>query len=362
MKIVFLNYYFTDGYHDPHKWLDRISPSRGIMEALAENHDVTSIEQISYEGQIDFNRVQYLFVRAKDWKVCALHKKIKALDPDVVVVHSFLFPVQTILLRWQLGNKAKIIVQNHAERPARKQKFFQRIADKFIDRYLFTAKQMGEEWVNAGIISNTSKIKEVMEASSFFQPADKTIARSQTGCDGNPVFLWVGRFDSNKDPITVARGFLKFAKQHPQARLYMIYQSDELLPEIRKLPGQNSNPKAIVLVGRIIHSEMEHWYNSADFLISGSRYEGSGIAVAEAMSCSCIPVLTNILSFQKLTGYGDCGFLYNAGDYDDLATVLDKAISVNQSEERKKVIKQFREHLSFNAIAKDITAAIDSIH
>ena len=59
---------------------------------------------------------------------------------------------------------------------------------------------------------------------------------------------------------------------------------------------------------------------------------------------------------------GDCGFLYNAGDYDDLATVLDKAISVNQSEERKKVIKQFREHLSFNAIAKDITAAIDSIH
>ena len=110
MKIVFLNYYFTDGYHDPHQWLERISPSRGIMETLAENYEVTSIEQINYEGEIDFNRVHYRFVRAKGWKVYALHKRIKALDPDIIVVHSFLFPVQTILLRWQLGNKARIIV------------------------------------------------------------------------------------------------------------------------------------------------------------------------------------------------------------------------------------------------------------
>ena len=361
MKIVFLNYYFTDAYHDPHQWLERISPSRGIMETLAENYEVTSIEQINYEGEIDFNRVHYLFVQSKGWKVYALHKRIKALDPDIIVVHSFLFPVQTILLRWQLGNNARIIVQNHAERPPGKQKFLHRIADKYIDRYLFTAKQMGEEWANAAIISDKSKIKEVMEASAFFQPADQIIARSQTGCDGSPVFLWVGRLDSNKDPITVARGFLQFAEQHPQARLYMIYQSDELLPEIQKIVLQCSNPAAIVLVGRINHSEMEQWYNSADFLISGSHYEGSGIAVAEAMSCGCIPVLTNILSFQKITGYGDCGYLYQTGDYKDLAAVLEKATTANQSEERKKVIKQFGDHLSFDAIAKDIIAAIDSI-
>jgi len=42
---------------------------------------------------------------------------VKKLNPNVVIVHGMRSPWQVILLRWQLGNKVMIILQNHAERP-----------------------------------------------------------------------------------------------------------------------------------------------------------------------------------------------------------------------------------------------------
>ena len=72
-----------------------------------------------------------------------------------------------------------------------------------------------------------------MEVSSVFYPVDKIVARSKTQVAGDPVFLWAGRLNANKDPLTVVKAFLKFLRFQPTARLYMIYQTTELLPELK---------------------------------------------------------------------------------------------------------------------------------
>ncbi len=78
----------------------------------------------------------------------------------------------------------------------------QRIADRFVDAYFFSSLELGEAWVRKGNLSDANKIHEVMEVSSIFHPLDKEIARMKTGVNGEPVYLWVGRLDENKDPIT----------------------------------------------------------------------------------------------------------------------------------------------------------------
>ena len=153
-----------------------------------------------------------------------------------------------------------------------------------------------------------------MEVSSVFFPVDKALAKSITHVNGDPVFLWVGRLNENKNPLTVARAFLKFLKYQPAAHLYMIYQTTELLPELTGLlKNESNNCKALHLVGEVQHSEMQYWYNSADYIISGSYYEGSGTAICEAMSCGCVPIVTDIPSFRAITGNGAYGLLYTAG-------------------------------------------------
>jgi glycosyltransferase involved in cell wall biosynthesis len=267
-----------------------------------------------------------------------------------------LFPLQVILLRLQLGRKVPVIVQNHAEKPGRRHlKLFQRLADPCIDVYLFTAKEMAAEWIKKGIIRQPEKVRAVMEASSAFQPMDRIQARAQTAVTGNPVFLWVGRLNQNKDPLTCVRAFLKFVTTEPSARLYMIFQTRELLSSVETLIDQTPHSRNnIVLIGDKPHEEMAAWYNASDFIISASHYEGSGIAVCEAMSCGCIPVLTNILSFRMMTDNGKCGLLYEAGKEESLFTALQRAMDLDRTIEREKVLLQFRSELSFSAIADGI--------
>jgi glycosyltransferase involved in cell wall biosynthesis len=141
----------------------------------------------------------------------------------------------------------------------------------------------------------------------------------------------------------------------------MIYQTDELLPEMKDLINtDNKTRESIVLVGKVEHRQLQSWYNAADFFISGSHYEGSGISVCEAMSCGCIPVLTNIISFRRMTGPGKCGFLYEPGNADQLSSILLKTKELDIEFEKRKALKQFTNELSFQAIAKKITRIFNS--
>lgn len=364
MRLVFTSYSGTPKFNQPLVWLKRIEGYVGILERLAKEHEVASIERINYEGEYNYNGVHYYFTRLQKQKIrfpFKMHRLIKQLKPDVVFVNGFIFPLQIIQLRLKLGKGVKIIVLHRAEKPfVGLKRQLQRLADKCVNGYLFVSSGFGDEWIQKGIIRNSNKIAEVIQASSFFQPGDRLVAKSQLSISGNPVFLWVGRLDSNKDPFTVIKAFIRFLQVEPLAKLYMIYQDDELLPQVKFLIENNTNAKkAIQLVGPTPHQQLQAWYNSADYFISGSHYEGSGVAVIEAMSCGCIPILTDIISFRKITANGECGVLYEMGNEEDLLIVLKRISERNPKSEREKVLKQFHSEFSFEAIARKINDVIN---
>ncbi|HEU4859145.1 MAG TPA: glycosyltransferase family 4 protein [Chitinophagaceae bacterium] len=365
MKIVSTSYVNTHEYADPEKWLDRISFYTGLLEELAKQYQVESIEQINYEGIRKQNGVTYHFLNFKKKKLYfpfTLHRYIKNLRPDIVFVNGFVFPFQNIQLRKTLGQNVKIIVLHRAEKPFTGVKsYLQKIADRSIDGYLFVSAEFAEEWIKKGIIKSKKKIYEVIQSSSPFLPESKEVSKKILQLSGDPVFLWVGRLDKNKDPITVVKAFTRYLSIQPAARLYMIYQDDKLLTEVKDLINVD-NKGGIILVGKVEHQLLQLWYNAADYFISGSHYEGSGIAVCEAMSCGCIPILTNIISFRRMTGPNKCGSLYEAGNAEHLLSVLLKTNEMNIEVERKKTLEQFNQELSFEAIAKKITKVITSIN
>lgn len=369
MRILFATYVTIPEFQQPDEWLHRIEGYKEVLEQLSAGNEVLSIEQISYEGIYHFNGVEYHFTRFPYKRKLARffpwrqHRYMRRLQPDVVVVHGLHFAIHVIQLRFQLGWKVKIIVQHHAEKPGKGiRKWIQRIASHCIDAYMFVAKEMGMEWVRAGNIKYPAKIREVMEASSIFYPEDKALARAKTRVSGERVFLWVGRLDKNKDPLTVVKAFLQFLPDSPGARLYMIYHTAELQAAIEELLGADTAYRqAVILVGRVPHRELQHWFNSADFVVAASYYEGSGVAVCEAMSCGCIPLLTDILSFRKMTGNGQCGLLYPPGDVGALLVALLRTLRMNLEEERRKTLEQFHSQLSFKAIATHIQEIIASV-
>ncbi len=354
MKFIFASYVYTPEFIDPVEWLSRISFYTGILDELAKNHQIISIEQIDYEGEHVKNGVRYYFKRfSHSLFPLESHRFIRQLNPDVVVIQGLHFPLQVMQLRLFLKKETKIIIQNHAEKPFTGiKKRLQKLADKFTDAYLFASHNMGAEWVEQGNLASVNKIHEVMEVSSVFTPMYKTEAFQKAGITGAPAFLWVGRLNDNKAPLTVVKAFLQYVNIQADARLYMIYHTDELLPQVKVELKSSPNGEAIKLIGKVPHSDLQYWFNSADIIISGSYYEGSGTAVCEAMSCGCMPLVTDINSFRMITDNGRCGLLYEAGNEAALLSALIETQQINIAEKQKTSLEYFRANLSFEAIAK----------
>jgi glycosyltransferase involved in cell wall biosynthesis len=360
MKLVFTSYSSSPKYNEPLSWLKRIEAYTGILEALSKKHTVISIERINYEGELLQQGVQYYFMR-QNKKVLLFpfrqHRFISKLRPDVIFINGFIFPLQIIQLRLKVGKKPKIIILHRAEKPFRGvKKYVQKIADKYIDAYLFISLESAGEWLKQRIIKTDRKIFEVIQASSVFHPpaffeTKKTL-----------VFLWVGRLDANKDPLTVIKAFIQLLRYNSCAQLFMIYQEAPLLEQVKNIiQSDDVASNSIKLIGAVAHYQLEAWYHSADFIISASHYEGSGIAVCEAMSCGCIPIVTNITSFRKMTDDGKYGFLYDAGNSASLLQILLHTKNIDVVKEKEKVLEQFKNELSFEAIARKIDQSLQTI-
>jgi glycosyltransferase involved in cell wall biosynthesis len=127
-----------------------------------------------------------------------------------------------------------------------------------------------------------------------------------------------------------------------------------LLEAVQAFVNQHGLSDRIHLIGRLDYTALQDWYNSADFIISSSFYEGSGIAVCEALSCGCIPIVTDIPSFRMMTGNGALGLLFEAGNSDSLLNMLHRSLMLDIPAERSRVLRHFESELSFDANARKI--------
>ncbi len=344
---------------NPAKVLEVQRASIGFVKFIKEKLHIQLVKHMKYNGEEFIDGVTYRFFKSKNkfWHIpFKTHRYIKSQEPDIVLVQALIFPLQLIILRLQLGRNTEIIAQHHGEKPWQStKKFFQQAADRFINAYLFTTLENANDWIEKKIISSKTKCYEVLEASTSFKKRDKCFCKEQVSFTGNKNFLWVGRLNEGKDPITVLNAFGKYIASHPDAKLFMIYQTNELLPEIKVLLHQNKQLKnSVVLKGSILNNELETWYNAADFFISGSHKESTGYALIEAMACGCIPVVTNIPSFKKITGSGKYGFLFEPGNEESLLNILQGLDKSETGKLPEAIIDHFNSSLSFQSIADEL--------
>jgi glycosyltransferase involved in cell wall biosynthesis len=216
----------------------------------------------------------------------------------------------------------------------------------------FTTEAHAEPWISAGVLRR-EKVVTCMEVSSTFAPADRSSARARTGMHGAPVFVWNALLHKGKDPLTALRGFSLIRRQWGEARLYMIYVSNEMQSEVQQAIAANPLLRdAVELRGRIPPDAVETFLNSADFIIQSSRSEVAGYSVLEAMACGVIPVVSDIPSFRAMTDGGRYGVLFPIGRHELIAERVLALDPGNLSAVSRDVRAYFVQALSYDAIAE----------
>jgi Glycosyltransferase len=358
IKFIHLNYHYHKEFSTPEEVIGKHKLSSGFVNYIKRQVNFISVKHLNYNGERIVDGVSYFFFRSRNrfWYIpFKTHRFIEKESPEIILIEGFVFPIQVMALRLSLGRKCKIIAQHHGEKPFRGiKRFIQGIANRSIDAFIFTSLGNAKEWIDKKVI-NKNKCYEVLSASTDIIPLHRQESKGKLAMLGNDNFLWVGRLNANKDPLTVLAAFEKYSIKIPSAKLYMIYQTEELLPEIkRRISKSETLNHSVILVGKKDHNELADWYSAADFFISGSHSEGSGYALVEAMTCGCIPVVTNIPSFNKITGEGKYGILYEAGNTEDLYQKLLQLKALSGENYSTAVLHHSKEQLSYKAIADQL--------
>lgn len=359
IKLVDLSYYLHTESSKLVEIIRKIKEGFGYINYINRRMNILVIKHMNYEGKELINDVPYFFFKSKG-KFLSIpfrtHAFIKKQAPHIILAQGLIFPLQLIALRLQIRKKCIIIVQHHGEKPFKGvKKYLQQFADHYVNAYFFTAAGNAQPFIDSGIIRDKSKIYEVLEASTYFEPRDKAVSKLKCGVTGNYNFLWVGRLDANKNPLLVLNAFEKYVQHNSSARLYMIYQTEDLLSAVKeKIENSFLLKASVVVVGKVVHEELPYWYSGCEFYVAASCKEGSGFALLEAMACGCIPVVTDIPSFRKITAEGKYGFLYEPGNEEQLFEILLRLQNIQKENFSNSIINYFNNHLSFESIANEM--------
>jgi glycosyltransferase involved in cell wall biosynthesis len=351
ISVVQVNYAFDKGLTEPDELLAHYVTLTGWSEALAGAGagTVAVVQRFHRDARVARNGIDYIFRAAR------MTEAVAACRPDVAHVNGLIFPAQTWMLRRALDPSSAIVVQSHSDGGAIGRapalRILGRLARRAADAFLFAADDHAASWRRAGFIAPDQPAYRVMEASSTLQPLARTTAQDVSGLRGSPAILWVGRFNANKDPLTVLEGFERSVGALPGATLTMIYSEDDLLAAVReRLQRSPVLADRVLLIGAVPHDRMASFYSAADLFIVGSHHEGSGYALMEACACGAVPVVTNIPTFRLLTGDGSLGALWEPGDADGCARALIDAGRRDLSTERARLADHFARELSWPAV------------
>jgi glycosyltransferase involved in cell wall biosynthesis len=96
----------------------------------------------------------------------------------------------------------------------------------------------------------------------------------------------------------------------------------ELISAIATLDLTTQN--RIRLLGRIPHAAMHQTWLSADLCLVVSEYEGTCLAMLEAMAAGCVPVVTEVSGAREAIQPGQNGYLLEVGDMEGMAQTIQR--------------------------------------
>jgi glycosyltransferase involved in cell wall biosynthesis len=366
MHVVIVNYPLPRS-RAPEQLLDEFHASSGWAEAVtAAGAQVTVVQRFHEDGELWRNGVRYLLVRdgagplPRAWQIPRrAHSAAMAAQPDVVHLQGEIFPLQTRALRLRLPSRVPLLVQHHGgdapaagARRGRLRLALARLGLRSADGFLFTAEELAGPWRAAGIIGAETPVYAVLEASTPLRPPPAPAVQLR----GAPALLWVGRLHPVKDPLTVLEGLARALRRLPEAALTMAFGSQELLGAVRERAARADLRGRVELLGALPHARLPHYYAAADLFVLGSRREGSGFALIEALACGLPPAVTDIPAFRAVTGER-VGAHWPPGDAQACADALAAVATVGRAQQRRAAQERFAAALSWEVVGREALAA-----
>ena len=233
--------------------------------------------------------------------------------PLVVHAHRNLELALALLLRWRHPAVRVVFTRHSAGRPTAWTRWLARRADA---RVVFTRGALRELGLSAEIIPHGVDVER------FSPPAERSAAWRVLGVGGARGLGAVGRIRPEKGQEDLARAWASLAPRHPGWRALLVGQVSRRWRAFARRLGKLSPLEWLDEVG-----EPAAVYRGLTILVQPSRRESFSLVLLEAMASGCCVVAAALPHYPELLEHGTTGFLYPAGDVDELTGLLEPLLA-----------------------------------
>lgn len=364
MRVVQANFVRPPHHADPDRLLNEWPTVLDVAAAVREaGVDVTLLQSFARDIVVQRRGVTCRFIAEPAlpgaWSGLAPRRMARAARqdrPEVIHVNGLDFPAHT---RAMTATRIPVLVQDHGSRAARKN-LRRRWGLSGVVGAAFTDAGQARPLIADGALPARVQLFSVPESSTHFTQGNHEQARTATGTFGDPLVLWVGRLDANKDPLTVLDAVELAAPDLPQLHLWCCFHEQPLLDQVRKRIAESpALAERVHLLGQVPHDTIEQLCRAADIFVAASNHEGSGYALIEALACGTAPVVSDIPSFRRLAG--GSGALAPVGDAQRFAAALKQVAGEPRAELRRRVLDHFEAELSFASVGRKLRDAYEAL-
>lgn len=281
----------------------------------------------------------------------SLQKRLNDFNPDVVIIHSTLFDLSLLALRWASKKKKKVLIVSHTAlwHDSQIVNAAMKIYGKFVLRRLIrraNAKLVCvDKWTldNAiglfGVRENTTTIPVSVDLGTM-NDGDGTKIRLRHDISNGPVILSLGHVIPLRNRMNLVNALPLLTQKFPKLKVVIVGMvKDSRFLELASHLGVLEH---IILAGPVPHSEIKDYLAAADVEAHDLDGLGLGITSVEAMDAG-VPIVAwavddNYPQFS-LRSYGQSGFI-DDGKPETIAGAIERILS--DQELRKTVVSSQR--------------------
>jgi len=141
--------------------------------------------------------------------------------------------------------------------------------------------------------------------------------------DADAVVVAAGRLVENKDFRTLLDAFAIVAARRPRTRLWIAGDGPERAALTAQVARLRLAARALLLGER---DDLHELFACADLFATATRYEGLGLAAAEALDQELPVVAFRVAGVEEVVDHGRTGLLVPAGDVAALAAALQELL------------------------------------
>lgn len=353
---------------------DRYAPGlysgNAVKEVLGERVKGSGLFE---EEGIKVWRLKTLFEIPHGIWVLGLEKKIRELQPDIIIVHGIasFHAIRIARLKKKQGN-FKLIYDDHMQFVASRSKmrvlypafkhFFspliQRHADAIVGIHNAAKTFMNKKY---GIpLERIEIIPLGADDNRFrFDGHARNLIRKKLSINENDVlFIYTGKLIPAKGPHLLVQAALELMKDLHNIKLMLIGGGvDSYVREIKKNIRNADLENRFIWHSSVPNQELLGFYSASDVAVWPRE---SSLSMLEAMACNLPVIISDKSEVTERIGYGN-GLTYRGDDALDLAQQMKRLLAVRTRKEMgSKGRKLIEEKLNWRIIAKQFIELVSS--